>query len=100
MLVATTTFVRPSTDVAYYTTTDEFNTAFNNQFISTGKLVGRTSSMSADGLTLTVVNKYRTKADFEDFLASEIGITMKEARLLYSVTNGISIDYFGMETVD
>jgi hypothetical protein len=99
MIVATTTFVRPSTDVAFYTTTDEFNADFNTQFISTGKLLERTASISPDGLTLTVVNKYRTKEDFDEFLTSSIGIAMKEARLLYSVSHGITIDYLGMEVI-
>lgn len=95
MLVTTVTFTRPSTSVAFYTATNEFNASFNNEFISSGKVLERSSTVSANGLTLTSVNKYKSKADFDEFLASADGIAMKEARLLYCVANNITIDYAG-----
>jgi hypothetical protein len=95
MLVTTATFTRPSTSVAFYSTSEAFNNSFNAEFISTGKLLEKTSTGSEDGLTYTLVSKYKSKADFDEFLANADGIAMKEARLLYCVANNITIDYAG-----
>jgi hypothetical protein len=95
MLVATVTFIRESASTPFYTVEDSFRDIFQQRYVETGKVTSTETHMSTDGLTYTLISNWKSKAEFDAFLVDADGIAMKEARLLYCVTNNITVDYAG-----
>jgi hypothetical protein len=95
MLVATVTFIRENTAVPFFTPDDSFRDTFQQRYVESGKIESANGTLSSDGTTFTLVTNWVSKANFDEFLVDADGIAMKEARLLYCVTNNIVIDYSG-----
>ena len=88
MLIVTSKFIRPSTDVEFFTD-EAFNTYRNANYVETGKLTTESDSLSSDGLIRTVVNNWTTRADFIAFKQDQTAINYLESRRQYSATNNI-----------
>lgn len=95
MLITTVTFMRPSATTAWYCLTDQFRDRNFTVYQDTGKLMAVYSTLSDDGLTLNLVNRWKSKADFDLFAADAVAIDMKEDRLLYCINHNITLDYHG-----
>ena len=93
MIITSITLIRSNTATPWFCVSNEFRDANYTAYYHTGKLTATYSSLSEDGLTLNLSNHWKSKAEFENFAADPIGITMKEARLLYCITNDITLDY-------
>lgn len=79
MLTVTSKYVRQSTSVEFYND-EAFNTYRNTNYIETGKLVQQSDTISADGLTRTVVNDWTTRADFIAFKEDATAAAYFDAR--------------------
>ena len=94
MLISTATFIRENTSVPFYSIDDQFRDLYQTRYIETGK-TNTQSKLSEDGLTLSVYSFWKSKAAFDEFVFDADAIEMKEARLLYCISNNITLDYHG-----
>ena len=100
MLITTVTFIRPSTTIPWYCLSDIARDRNFTLFQSTGKLMAVYNTLSDDGLTLNLVNHWKSKAAFDSFAADPVAIEMKEDRLLYCINHNITLDYHGELVAD
>jgi hypothetical protein len=94
MLISTATFIRETTATPFFTVDDQFRDVYQTRYAELGKCNTQTI-LSADGLTLSVIGFWTAKAYFDEFIIDADAITMKETRLLYCISNNITLDYHG-----
>jgi len=87
----TSVSVRPNTNVDFWNYSAEDATHLQNTFVSTGKLVSKTSTLSNDGLTRTVVRTFATPEDFAEFKLDSVRTAGASARDAYNTANGITL---------
>ena len=83
---------RPNTAVDWYEQDTDVKTYINTHFISTGKMVQDSPTISADGLTKTMVKTYPNNSDRIAYQNEELHPLIKasaEAGQEYGFTNNI-----------
>ena len=89
MLIIANTFTRPSTSVSFFVMPDEVSNEFLQKYRYTGKNISSVAQTSPDGLTGLVTTKWKTRADFQEFLADPLSQTMRDLRNSYATAHGI-----------
>lgn len=92
MLTIVTSYTRPNTSVPFFVKPQEFTTMFNNNYVLTGKLIESKTEMTNNGLTAVVTAKWRTRADFSEFLAEPLRAPMRANRTAHMNAHGIILD--------
>lgn len=97
MFIVTKKQIRPTTSVEFFSATtfpefeDEFKRHMFKTYMSTGKFIDTTESISADGLTKTVVTSWLSEADLTAWKADPICAAFVERYNQYCVANDITI---------
>ena len=89
MLLVTTTFVRPSTDVEFFDN-ETFNAYRTATYVNTGKLAKVSDTISPDGLSRTIVNQWTLRANFAEFKQDPLTVQYFIEREAYTQGNGIT----------
>lgn len=92
MLTIVTSYTRPNASVNFYVGGQDFADLFRNSYISTGKILESSSTLTNDGLTAVVTAVWRTRADFAEFLDEPVLVAMKADRQNYMDANGITVE--------
>ena len=100
MIRSSKTFERPSTSVVWYQATEEFNTYARETYGVTGKRVSITKvNGGADDLTITFVDVWKDRADYEVFVADPIVSANRARRDAYYAEHGVTIHKAVVETI-
>lgn len=86
-------YTRTSTDDAWYDDqiATDFNSHLQSQYIDTGKLIGQTRTVSADGLTKTIIREWDSESSLGEFNADSTVISdYINPRTLYLVEHNIT----------
>jgi len=89
MLTVTSKYVRPSTSVEFFND-ETFNQYRVDTYANTGKLEQHSDSVTADGLTRTIVNNWTTRVGFAEFMADATTGKYFIARKTHNTANGIA----------
>ena len=91
--IKTITMVRSSASTAFYKPDDA--TIFHNRTVytngSVAKLLGISSEISADRLTLVVTNSFVSEEAANEFAADPINVNNRTANFAYAAANGITV---------
>jgi hypothetical protein len=91
MFLVTRTFTRPNTSIAWHNNSGrtDFQQAWLG-YVSSAKITNHTSSVSHDGLTLTIETTWADEAAWQDYLANPATVGMVTARNAYNSAHGIT----------
>jgi len=89
----TMTMVRPNTSVNFFKPDDSVILHNRDVFSNgpTAKLLGISSEISADRLTLVVKNTFVNEAAANEFAADSVNVTTRAALSAYCSANGITL---------
>lgn len=85
----TSVSVRPNTNVEFWSFSAEDTAQLQTAF--TGKLLSKTSTLSEDGLSRTVVRTFATPEDYAEFKANPVRTAGAATRNAYNEANGITL---------
>jgi hypothetical protein len=93
MLIITSTFVRPTTNVPYAVADQSFKDNRESNYVQSGKMLSREIINSEDNLTRVIVTTWGTRRDFEDFKIDPITLNFKEARMEHFLAHNILVTH-------
>lgn len=92
LITATRSFTRPSTSIAWYVNTADFQKFWDTTYVDSGLLLFRDKIISKDGLTMTITHVWSDQDSYDARMDND---TVKEffaLRTAYNTANGITED--------
>ena len=87
-VTVTTVSTRPNADVAFWIFDEATRAHLTAEFRDTGKLLSKEDSLSADGLTKTVVRTFTDPAALDAYRIDALRTAAGEAQRTYNTSHG------------